>query len=140
MTWRDGIVAARTREVDDDLGLVPVFGMEFAVDGGEGAEEQVAGVGHDGGAARGNAVFGLKVQEAGEELVDGDGGLEFGEADGECGGEIDGSVFMLRELRVGATKERLRVGDKEAAAGAVEEAMLTTALSRCSRPGRDRSG
>jgi len=37
VTWRDGIVAARTREVDDDLGLVPVFGMEFAVDGGEGA-------------------------------------------------------------------------------------------------------
>jgi len=31
----------------DDLGLVFEFGMEFVLDGGEGAEEQVAGVGHD---------------------------------------------------------------------------------------------
>jgi len=126
VTWRNGIVAAGAREVDDDLGLVFVFGMEFVLDGGEGAQDQIAGVGHDGGAARGDAVFGLKMQEAGEELVDGDSGLEFGEAGGEGGGEIDGCVFMLGELRVGATEERLRVRGEEAAAGAVDEAMPTT--------------
>jgi len=126
VTWRNGIVAAGAREVDDDLGLVFVFGMEFVLDGGEGAQDQIAGVGHDGGAARGDAVFGLKMQEAGEELVDGDSGLEFGEAGGEGGGEIDGCVFMLGELRVGATEEGLRVRDEEAAAGAVDEAMPTT--------------
>ena len=36
---------------EDDLDNL-VFGMEFALDGGEGAEEEIAGVGHDGGAAR----------------------------------------------------------------------------------------
>ena len=29
-----------------------ILGMEFAFGSGEGAQEQVAGVGHDGGAAR----------------------------------------------------------------------------------------
>jgi len=29
----------RGREVDDDLAFVLVLGMEFAVDGGEGAED-----------------------------------------------------------------------------------------------------
>ncbi len=36
---RNGIVAAGTREVDDDLGFVFEFGMDFAVDGGKGAED-----------------------------------------------------------------------------------------------------
>jgi len=39
VTWRDGIVAAGAGEVNDDLGSVLVIGMEFAVDGGEGAED-----------------------------------------------------------------------------------------------------
>jgi hypothetical protein len=135
VTWKDRLIAIGARHIDDDARF-GVLRVDFVPDGGEGAEEQVAGVGHDGGAARGDAVFGLEMKEAGEELVDGDGGLEFGEG----GGEIDGSVFMLRELRVAAAEERLGAQDKEAAAGAVEEAMLTTALSRCSRPGRDRPG
>jgi len=70
------------------------------------------------------------MQEAGEEVVDGDGGLEFGETGSEGGGEIDGCVLMLGEMRVGATKERLRVGDKQAAAGAVDEAMVTATFWR----------
>jgi len=39
VAWRDGIISAGAREVDDDLGFVLVIGMEFAVDGGEGAED-----------------------------------------------------------------------------------------------------
>ena len=69
--------------------------MEFVLDGGEGAEEQVAGVGHDGGAARWDAVLGLVEQEAGKKLVDGDGGLELGETGGEDGGEVVGLDLLL---------------------------------------------
>jgi hypothetical protein len=65
------------------------------------------------------------MKEAGEELVDGDGGLEFGETGRETGGKIDGCVVMFRELRVVSAKKRFCVGDEETAAGAVDEAMLT---------------
>ncbi len=51
--------------------------MEFALDGGEGAEEQVAGVGHDGGAARVDLVPGLELIEFAEGAVDNDRGAEF---------------------------------------------------------------
>ena len=76
-------------------------------------------------AARRDAVFGLKKQKAGEELVDGDGGLEFGETGGEIGGKIDGCMVMFRELRVVSAKKRFCVWNQETAAGAVDEAMLT---------------
>src|SRR5882724_7330106 len=65
-------VALGAREVDDDLGLVFEFGMEFVLDGGEGAEEQVAGVGHDGGAAGVDFVPGLEFIEFAEGAVDND--------------------------------------------------------------------
>ena len=102
-----------------------VIGMEFVLNGGEGAEEQVAGVSHAGGTARVDAVFGLEKKEAREELVDGDGGLEFGETSGEGGGKIDGCVVVFRELRVVSAKRGFRVWSQETAAGAVDEAMLT---------------
>ena len=79
--WRAGEIA----EVD---GHGFVFGMEFVFDGGEGAEDQVARVGHDGGAARVDATFDLELEEAGEELVERDGGGEMGETVGEIGGEV----------------------------------------------------
>ena len=62
--WRAGEIA----EVD---GHGFVFGMEFVFDGGEGAEDQVARVGHDGGAARVDATFDLELEEAGEDLLSG---------------------------------------------------------------------
>ena len=67
----------------------------------------------------------MEMKEAGEELVDGDGGLEFSETGGEGGGKIDGCVVMFRELRVVTAKKRFCVGSRETAAGAVGEAMLT---------------
>jgi len=58
-------VALGAREVDDDLGLVFEFWNGFVLDGGEGAEEELQGVGHDGG--RGGVDFfpGLEFIEFG---------------------------------------------------------------------------
>jgi len=60
-------------------------------EGGEGAKEQVTGVGHDGRAARGNTVLRLETKEAGKEVVDGNGRFEFGEAGDEFGGQAETS-------------------------------------------------
>jgi hypothetical protein len=102
-----------------------IFGMEFVFDGGEGAEDQVASVGHDDGAARVDAAFDLEMEEAGKELVEGDGGGKFGEANSEGRGEINGSVLVLGELGVISAEEGFRTWDQETAAGAVDEVMLT---------------
>lgn len=99
------------------------------VDGGEGAEEQVAGVSHDGGAARGDAALGLVEQEAGEEVVDGDGGLEVRETGGEEGGKILVSVtrrVRFLELGMPETEPGARVQDAETAAAAVHGVMAAT--------------
>ncbi len=85
-------VALGFRHVDDDSPWLAGF---FLLDRGEGAEEEVASIGHDGSAARGDAVLGLEEKEAGEEIVDGDGGTEFSETGDEFGGEIGGFVKLL---------------------------------------------
>jgi hypothetical protein len=51
--------------------------MEFALDGGEGAEEKIGGIGHDGGASGVDLVPGLELIEFAEGAVDNDGGAEF---------------------------------------------------------------
>jgi hypothetical protein len=81
-------LAGRTGEIAEVYFEDFVFGVEFFLDGGEGAEKEVAGVGHDGGATGVDAVGGFKLEEAREEVVDGDGGLEFGETGGEGGREV----------------------------------------------------
>lgn len=79
--WRAGESAeVELRPEDEPVTIV--------FDGGEGAEDQVARVGHDGGEARVDATFDLELEEAGEELVEGDGGGEIGETVGEIGGEV----------------------------------------------------
>jgi len=84
-----------------DIFRVVVLGFFFH--GGEGAEELVGDVGQDGGASGRDAVLGEKEQEAGEEVVDGGGGGEFGEAGGEGGGEIGGLAAIFGELGVAGT-------------------------------------
>ncbi|OLC96428.1 MAG: hypothetical protein AUH86_09725 [Acidobacteria bacterium 13_1_40CM_4_58_4] len=74
--------------------------MDLLVDGGEGAKEQVTGVGHDGGTARGDAILRLEKEKTGEEVVDRDRGLEFSETGDELGGEIGGMVALLLAARV----------------------------------------
>jgi hypothetical protein len=54
-----------------------VFGMEFALDSGEGAEEKIGGIGHDGGAARVDLVPGLELIEFAEGAIDHHSGAEF---------------------------------------------------------------
>ena len=61
-----------------------------------GMEELVGDVGEDGGAAGGDAAFGDEKEEAGEELVDVDGGVELGEFGYEVGGEVFGVVLDVR--------------------------------------------
>jgi len=65
-----------------------VFGVELFFDGGEGAEEEIGGVGHDGSAARGDLVAGLKFIEFAEGMVDGDGGAEFLVVADQRGGKV----------------------------------------------------
>jgi hypothetical protein len=102
-------LAERAREIDDDL-LGGVGGdFVFDVDGVEGAEEKVAGVGHDGAAARGEAVLGEEEQETGEELVDLGGGLELGEIAEEIGGEGGIGIAAGGTEEVAAAETGLRI-------------------------------
>lgn len=57
---------------------------------GESAEEEVAGVGHDGAATRGDTIFGEKEKQVGEEFVDVMGALKLGEFASELGAEVAG--------------------------------------------------
>jgi hypothetical protein len=66
VTW----AVRRAGKVAEADGYRFIFGMEFVLDSGEGAEDEVLGVGHDGGAAGMDVVLGLKVAEAGEEVAD----------------------------------------------------------------------
>jgi len=117
-------VAVGFRHVDDDSLWLAGF---FLLDGGEGAEEEVAGIGHDGGAARGDAVLGLKKKEAGKEIVDGDGGTEFSETGDEFGGEIGGFVPLLPAAGMVGAKGGEMIRDRQAAA-AVAGVVLAAAI------------
>src|ERR1700732_3843152 len=63
--------AIRAWGVKDDLDrrVGILLGIEFAVDGGEGAEKLIGDVGEDGGATGRDLVFGEEKKEAGEEAV-----------------------------------------------------------------------
>jgi hypothetical protein len=87
------------RQIHDPL-LFLVLRIRFVFDSGKGAEKQVTGVGHDGGAARGDAVLGLMMEETGQEFVDGGGGGEVREAGGKSGGEVGCFVASGRGAQV----------------------------------------
>ena len=91
------------REKVDHIRVFADFILLLEVDGGEGAEEEVTGVGHDGGAAGRDALLRLEKEKPGEEVVDRDGGLELGETGDELGGETGGMVaFVLAASVLGA--------------------------------------
>ena len=83
------------RWVLEDEGRYLVVGIEFVFDGGEGAEEQAADVGEDGGVAGCNAILSEDVVEFGEGLVDAFGGLEAAGFAREGGGEVGVLFFVL---------------------------------------------
>jgi hypothetical protein len=93
---------------------------------GKSAEEEVAGVGHDGAATRGDTIFGEKEKQAGEEFVDVVGALKLGEFTGEDGTQVSGMQELGVFRGVAETEARARVDDAEAAALAGSSAMLTT--------------
>jgi len=125
-------VALGAGEVDDDLGFVFEFGMEFVLDGGESAEEQIAGIGHDGGAAGVDLVPGLELIEFAEGAVDNDRGAEFlGVADEGCG-QV-GLVEVLPVLSgVFGAEAGVGVGDGQTAEALAGKTMLAMKLNRSS--------
>jgi hypothetical protein len=54
-----------------------ILGVKFLFDDGQGTQEQVAGVGHDGGAPRRDLVAGLLSKELAEAEVDGNSRAKF---------------------------------------------------------------
>src|SRR5260370_23660386 len=74
-----GPVTVGAGHVDDDALVLVVARVCFAGDSAVGVEELVGDVGEHGGAAWGDAAFGDESEKAGEELVDVDAGVEFGE-------------------------------------------------------------
>jgi len=121
-------VSVWTRHVKDDLYWL-VFaglGVEFVVDGGQGAKELVGDVGEDGGAARGDFIFGEEEKKPSEEFVDGNGGAEFLEVGGEDDGSFRGVLLILGQLGVGGTVRGIEITDVEAATLTVGEAMRAT--------------
>ena len=86
----------------------------------------VGDVGEDGGAPRGDFIFGEEEKKPSEEFVDGDGGAEFLEVGGEDGGSFRRVLLILGELGVSGTVRGIEVTDVEAATLAVGEAMRAT--------------
>ena len=114
---------------DDDGGFV-FGGFGFAGDGGEAVKEEVAVEGHDCGATGRDASLDLEVEEAGEEVVDGGGGLEVGEAGGKLSGEVGGVGLLGRGLAK-TVMVRAEVGrgiSDEHAAATVAGAALAAAV------------
>jgi hypothetical protein len=107
-------------------GFVVGIGLQLLNADGESAEEEVAGVGHDGAATRGDTIFGEKEKQAGEELVYVMGALKLGEFAGENGAQVSGMQELGLFRGMAETEARARVDDAEAAALAGDGAMLTT--------------
>jgi len=121
---------------DEDLRLL--WGMEFAPDGREGVEEQVAGVSHDGSASRGDLVAGEEFVEFAEGAVDCDSGGELPGITDEFGGHVGGVPVFPEPGGVAEAEAGSRIGNELAAAafaGAVRTAGKLThdAGVRCFR-------
>jgi hypothetical protein len=78
------------RELGSSLGLTS---RSIA---GRGAQELIGDVGKGGGAAGRDFVFGEEENEAGEEVVDGDGGGKFLKVAGEGSGSVGGGGVDYR--------------------------------------------
>jgi len=116
VTSRDGVgpVTLRARHIVDDSDGLLVSGIGFEDDSALGMEELVGDVGEDGGAAGGDAAFGDEKEEAGEELVDVDGGVEL--ELGELGEKVGGEVFRVILWRLGRGRDQGGVAKTEVGA------------------------
>lgn len=100
--------------------------LEFALAGAEGAEEEIAGIGHDSGAAGSDTVFGKKKEKVGEEFIEVISALELCDFSGENCAQVGGMQEFGLFRRVAETEAGARVDDAEAAALAGDGAMLAT--------------
>src|SRR5207245_2739114 len=83
-------------------------GERLEVHGAQPAEEKVAGVSHDGGASRGDAVLCLEDEQAGKEIGDVGGGLELGDGAEEFA--ADGRVSVAGGGTSGVEQAEAGVG------------------------------
>ena len=111
------IAAVGARSVEDNLG-------GFVLGLGNAAQQKVADVGDDGGAARRDAILRSEDEEAREDVIDVVGSIKFGHLADESGAEV--GEFALLELpgMVGA-KAGARIGNWKAAAAARRKTVLT---------------
>jgi hypothetical protein len=107
--WRIVVVALGARQVENDF--LGGIGGDFIldVDGAVAVENEVAGVSHDGGASRGDAVLGEKEEEAREELIHFGSGVEVGEIAEELSGERGIGIAAGRTEEMATAEAGLRV-------------------------------
>jgi hypothetical protein len=116
--WARDIAGLEARRI-----CILKFEVIFAVDGGERAEEQVASVGHDGGAAGSDFVAGLELIEFAEGVVDVGGGAEFLDVTDEGGGEVGLVEVFLEQSGVLGAEAGVGIRDGHAATTAAGGAL-----------------
>jgi hypothetical protein len=123
-SWRLGSVTDGAGHIQDDVDVV-VVAVDFAVDGGEGAEEQVADVGQHSGTARGDLIVGKEFIQFAQGMVDASRGLEILGLACEGRGEFNEVTLFALLIGVFETKAGVVVGNGQTAKPATGEAMLT---------------
>jgi hypothetical protein len=109
----------------------------IAGDGAMGVEKLVGDVGHDGGAAGGDAAFGDEDEEAGEKRFDVETGAELGEFGEEFGGEVFGVVLrrLGRSKQNGMAETKMGAGVQNSKTAAAAIGGEVTAAGRVVRFG-----
>src|SRR6266566_5353452 len=123
--WPTGLLVRGARDVHDECGPIVLLSVLLGVDGGEGAQEQIGGVGHDRSAARGDLVPGLEFIEFAEGVVDVGGGAEFLDVTDEGGGEVGLVEVLLALSGVFVAEARVRIRDGHTTTTAAGGAMPT---------------
>ena len=138
--WRVRVVfggAGWAWEVEDEARLIVLLGgagVEFVLDGREGAQELSCDRGEDGGATGGKLVLDDEGGDGGKEVVDLHGGLGVFELAGELGGEVGviGGVGGSQDVAVAISGGWVAV---EAAAAAIAVAGTTADVASGGDPG-----
>src|SRR5439155_17724996 len=123
--WPTGLLVRGARDVHDECGPIVLLSVLLGVDGREGAEEQIGGVGHDGGTARSDHVPGLEFIEFAEGVVDVRGGAEFLDVTDEGGSEVSLVEVLLALSGVFVAEARVRIRDGHTTTTAAGGAMPT---------------
>ena len=101
-----------------------VLGTEFGLPGGQGAEEKLADVRENGGAAGSDAIFSYESQEPGEEGVDLFAGFKAAETAGERG-DVGGVLRAKERERMAFAEPGVGIGSEGAALASGGRTVLT---------------